>query len=91
MLSSSETESTCPSPCQSSNTTSSETIAIVSSDYVEPPSKSTTVTASNNLSSEDDAIEIETSEIVSKKNKFDNRTFDLAKYTDTFNLLQTRK
>ena len=43
---------------------SSETIADVSSDYVEPLSKSTT--ASNHLSSDDDAIEIETSEIVPK-------------------------
>ena len=37
-LLSSETESTCLSLYQSSNTTSSETIADVSSDYVEPPS-----------------------------------------------------
>ena len=35
--------------------------------YVEPPSKSTT--ASNDLSSDDDAIEIETSEIVKKNYK----------------------
>ena len=65
MLSLSETESTCPSPRQFSNATSSETIADVSSDYVDPPSKSTT--ASNDLSSNDDAIEYETSEIVPKK------------------------
>ena len=64
-LLSSEAESTCLFPCQSSNTTSSETIANVSSDYVEPPSKS--ATASSDLSSDDDAIEIETSEIVKKK------------------------
>ena len=71
-LLSSEAESTCLSPCQSSNTTSSETFADASSDYEEPPSKSTT--ASNNLSSNDDAFEIETSEIVQKK-KY-NRTLN---------------
>ena len=42
----------------------SETKADASSDYVELPSKSTT--ASIDLSSNDDAIEIETSEIVKK-------------------------
>ena len=39
--------------------------------YVEPPSKS--ATASNNLSSDDDAIEIV------QQQKIDNRTFDLTK------------
>ena len=53
------------SPCQSSNTTSYETIPDVWSDYVEPPSKS--ATASNDLRSDDDATEIETSEVVKKK------------------------
>ena len=63
-LYSSEDESTCPSPCQSCNKTSFETIANVLSGYVEPQSKS--ATTSIDLCSDDDAIEIETSEIVPK-------------------------
>ena len=63
-LSLSEAESTCQSPCQSSNTMSSETIANVSNDYVEPPSK--TATASSDLSSDDDAFEIETMKLFKK-------------------------
>ena len=55
-LLSSEAESTCLSQCQSSNTTSSETIADVSSDYVEQPFKSTI--ACNDISLNDDANEI---------------------------------
>ena len=64
---SSKAESTCLSPCQSSNTSSFETGVDISSDYVEPLGESTT--ASYAQSSNDDAIEIETSEIVPKTNK----------------------
>ena len=72
VLSKTESRPTCPSLEMSS-----ETIVDVPSD-VEPQSKS----ASNDLSSDDDAkpIEIETPEFFPKKNKFDNRTFDLTKY-----------